>query len=291
MSTVKDSISGNTSLHSEGAIHVPYRLGSPQSVALDDSLASVGENPAMGIALINPEQEIAAPRNPGNSSSTSWLLIALFGIFSIIAFRFHNNKKYITALGRDLTEVRVRHNMFDDTVKETFLLFLLNIQWVFSVAVILLYGVRFIIPEYSPTYSIDLSATSDMRCYLLCLAAAIGYQTVMTGIYYVVGNVFSDSKFTSIWLKGFYASQAVAGVTFFFIALLLICYPLAAKSLCIAALILFIIAKLFFIWKGFRIFFTKSLSWILFLYYLCSLEIIPPILTFISAMLLCINFG
>ncbi|MDE5870106.1 MAG: DUF4271 domain-containing protein, partial [Muribaculaceae bacterium] len=49
----------------------------------------------------------------------------------------------------------------------------------------------------------------------------------------------------------------------------------------------FILGKIMFIYKGFRIFFNQISSWMLFLYYLCSVEIVPLILTYFATLQLC----
>ncbi|MDE6338919.1 MAG: DUF4271 domain-containing protein [Muribaculaceae bacterium] len=49
------------------------------------------------------------------------------------------------------------------------------------------------------------------------------------------------------------------------------------------------IGKIVFIYKGFRIFFQQLRSWLLFLCYLCSLEIVPLILAYLLAYQICVN--
>ena len=48
----------------------------------------------------------------------------------------------------------------------------------------------------------------------------------------------------------------------------------------VAGFAMLILVKFVFIIKGFRIFFTESSLWVVFLYYLCSLEIVPMVITF-----------
>ena len=90
-----------------------------------------------------------------------------------------------------------------------------------------------------------------------------------------------------MWVNGYMATTGLSTLIFFPLSLLSIFYPSDAGIILIVALGGFIIAKLIFIWKGFRIFFKEITSWLLFLYYLCSLEIVPLILLFFSTYLLC----
>jgi len=106
--------------------------------------------------------------------------------------------------------------------------------------------------------------------------------------YWMVGNVFSDSKKTRLWVKGAAASTALETFLLFPVSLLMLIYPGWCGILLWIAAGVFIMGKIVFLYKGFRIFFAEISSWMLFLYYLCSLEIVPLILTFICAMLACV---
>ena len=64
-------------------------------------------------------------------------------------------------------------------------------------------------------------------------------------------------------------------------------YPKWDVPVLLIAAGVFVIGKIVFLYKGFRIFFTQISSWLLFLYYLCSLEIVPLILTYLGAVTLC----
>ncbi|MCH5320108.1 MAG: DUF4271 domain-containing protein, partial [Paramuribaculum sp.] len=53
------------------------------------------------------------------------------------------------------------------------------------------------------------------------------------------------------------------------------------------AMVLYVLARIMFIVKGFRIFYTNSASIVYFILYLCSLEIVPVTIFFYLAYLLC----
>ncbi len=217
--------------------------------------------------------------------STSWITGLLLLLFCLVCFRFRNNKKYVSGLLRDLFEVRERHNVFDDTVRETSFLVLLNILWSVSAGV-LLWGVLIWAMPYDATFSFTMPPSPE-RAIKICIGVTLCYTILMSGAYYLVGSVFSDRRHAAMWVKGYAASQALLSVLFFPLALLCLYYPQWRGIILAVALGGFILAKIIFICKGFRIFFAQLSSWVLFLYYLCSLELVPLALTFFSACQLC----
>ena len=124
----------------------------------------------------------------------------------------------------------------------------------------------------------------------ICSGVALLYMLLMQLAYWTVGYVFTDSAHARIWLKGANASTALMAMPFLVIALLMLCYPQWNETLLIIAAIIFILGKIIFIFKGFRIFFTRFSSWLLFLYYLCSLEIVPLVFTAVAAAVACVYF-
>ncbi len=106
------------------------------------------------------------------------------------------------------------------------------------------------------------------------------YIGAMWVCYTVVGKVFSDSLHTWLWVRGYTAGTGLGGAVFFPLALSALAYPQFTTPIVIIAFAMLILVKLIFIIKGFRIFFTESSLWVVFLYYLCSLEIVPLVITF-----------
>lgn len=212
-------------------------------------------------------------------SGSSWLLFALVILFTIICVRYRKNFEYMKSLIKDLTEVRQRSNMFDDTIRETSFLFLLNILYIVSIGIMLHGGLLM----FNPQFQIIPSAISAG----IVIGGVAVYVLWQIGAYHLVGNIFTNASQTSLWVKGSSASQAIAGVILFPFAMISIFYPEWGKILLIIGGIVFFLAKLMFISKGFRIFFTQSSSWLIFLYYLCTLEIIPVIFTIVGISKIC----
>ncbi len=215
----------------------------------------------------------------------SWVMTGLILLFVIICLRVKSSTRYLQALVRDLTEVRERHNAFDETVRETSLLVMLNIFWS-CCAGVLLYSLLAYTGTPHTGDSIKGLAPEGLST-LICIGIALGYTLIMSAAYWLVGNVFSDALHSRMWVKGFAAAQGLSVAVMFPLALGEMCYPECTEGILIGGGIAFLLSKLIFIVKGFRIFFTQISSWVLFLYYLCSLEIVPLVLTYLAANLGC----
>ena len=264
------------------------RTATPHTVAVDTVAADTVpvREKVFGVTLEMPERPTVerAVKNDG----LSWILGGMFILFFTIGLRFRNNQKYVTSLLRNLVEVRVRQNVFDETVRETSFLILLNLLWSCSAGIILCRLIAHTVGD-NPIWSFGIPAltTSPSLCMAICMGVMIVYTCFMALCYLMVGSVFSDLVKAKMWLKGFAASQGLLSILYFPLAMLLLFYPEWADILFWTALCTFLLAKIIFIWKGFRIFFTQFSSWVLFLYYLCSLEIVPLILTYWVACFLC----
>ena len=239
--------------------------------------------PVYGLTLTAPSPPELPPANK-ESFGLSYILTGLFLVFIIIGIRFRNTHKYVGVLVRDIIETRIRHNVFDETVRETSFLFLLNLLWC-SCAGVILYSV---INYFGPTESDSFGGGGDSTiAMLICMGVGVAYSVFMCICYLVVGNVFSDGAYAKLWVKGFAATQGLMGFIYFPLALLVVCWPQNTLFLLWIAAIVFILAKIVFLWKGLRIFFAQISSWLLFLYYLCSLEIVPLILAYTAASVFC----
>ena len=245
-----------------------------------DTLLRDEPEPLYGIILERP----AAPqpeRMPDKGNGESWLLTGMILLFVIACLRYRKNSRFFSMMLHDITEVRERHNAFDDTVRETAFIWLLNLIWCGCAGVILytfLYGSQQGLLSFGP---------EAMQRMGICMGLCVAYTLFLTASYSIVGNLFSDSGKASMWVKGFLATQGLESILFFPAALLLLCVPGLTFPILVFAGIVFILAKLLFIYKGFCIFFSQIASWVLFLYYLCSLEIVPIVLTYVAARYFC----
>ncbi len=267
----------------------------PEEQARLDSIArEEAGSRLIPIVLENPSRiavtEIAAPEPPAAKDpgvGMSWVYLVLALLFCVAALRFKNSRKQIGHLFNDLTDTRLRHNMFDDTVKETSFVGLLNVLWAASAGVMLW---KFL--WYSAEKGAELGWSYGLQ---RPQAAGIGICAGLAGLYLIgllcaywaVGRIFTDQRRTQLWIKGATSSTALETFILFPVALLLLSYPSWTGTLLIIGGSAFLIGKLLFFSKGFRIFFNQLSSLLLFLYYLCSLEIVPIVLVCLAAMALC----
>lgn len=112
--------------------------------------------------------------------------------------------------------------------------------------------------------------------------------TLIAGLYYLwqlltfrlVGYVFTDRFSAWQWLKGFSASQSLLGMTLVIPALLVLFNPAQAQVVVLTAIVCYVLTRLIFIFKGFRLFYDNFGSLLYFILYLCTLEIVPPVIIY-----------
>lgn len=99
--------------------------------------------------------------------------------------------------------------------------------------------------------------------------------------YNAVGYAFTDNEHRRAWIRAFNASQGLLGFALMPAAIVTVFYPVAAMAALWVALALYVVARFLFIVKGFRIFYENFGSLLYFILYLCTLEIIPPLIIII----------
>lgn len=281
---------------SEASADRSVPVAANDSTAIADSIAPgpIEGEVKEGIVLINPLSKFTdGVKDNGRSSfwdgGMSWVYLALAVMFCVTALKFKGSTRYLRALVSDLTETRVRHNAFDDTVKETSLMILLNLSWVLCTGILLWTLLKFDFAGQAAADSINLRVGEPEGVWI-CTGMVGLYLGGMMLAYLIVGNVFSDSKLTRLWIKGASASTGLQAFLMFPLALLALTYVKWAGAVLIVGASVFVLGKIVFLYKGFRIFFTQISSWMLFLYYLCSLEVIPIILTYLATLWICTSW-
>lgn len=243
-----------------------------------------------GIVLVDPAAKYLKQEQPLHKhfawgGGMSWIYLVLALLFCAIGVKFKGNARYMKALYADLVDTRVRNNMFDETVRESSLLVLLNLLWVACAGVLLWTTVTLTAPLLTQ-YNLTIPA-KPAGGIGLCIAIAALYQVFMQLAYWIVGRIFSERRETRLWVKGAAAANGLETFILFPCALVTLAYPAWDFPMLIVAAGVFVFGKIIFLYKGFRIFFNEISSWLLFLYYLCSLEIVPLILTYAAAIAVC----
>lgn len=207
----------------------------------------------------------AVPRHPlpGYDTGVMSLIIVTF---LILAANFRHFKSYFKSVWNDLFSVRTRPNAFDDhTVGED------RVLWSLLILLCVCEGII----AYSALSTMEIATgNAFFTIGLLSLAAMVIYLFQLCS-YQVVGYTFTTTVGRTQWVRGFNASQAMLGLALAVPALLSLFNPNISGELAIIGASFYLVARILFIIKGFRIFYDKIFSLFYFILYLCSLEIIP----------------
>ncbi|MCM1319808.1 MAG: DUF4271 domain-containing protein [Muribaculaceae bacterium] len=202
----------------------------------------------------------------------SWVILAVVVLFMLISFRFRRNFKYINNLMHETVDSARRRNMFADTMRETTFLTLLILLTIAGSGLLLSAAVAY-------CNGTSMASPGDFPPNLwYCLGITAGYYLLQWIAYIFIGNTFTSHTNAARWVQGFKAGTALMGPILLPLALLGIFYPEVLPYTLISALFIYFLSRILFIFKGIRIFSGKSTYFLLFLYYLCSVEIVPVLL-------------
>ena len=243
-----------------------YLEGFPTTQAGDSALGKIDTLAVMEI----PDGAEAQPftRSPLHDTPSMALLLA--GMLAV-ALSYHKGYKYIENFFHYMFSTRRRENLFEDhTVNETGILTALIGNTCIVEGFLIFAAVRMLCPALTPV----LQANVFPHIAIYCGIAVLFYVGQWL-VYKVLGYTFSDKQGTKLWIDGFKATQAFLGLLLLPVLILLMLYPYHGKLLLSIAASLYLIARLVFIFKGFRIFYGNLSSILYFLLYLCAVEIVP----------------
>ena len=243
-----------------------YLEGFPTTQAGDSALGKIDALAVMEI----PDGAEAQPftRSPLHDTPSMALLLA--GMLAV-ALSYHKGYKYIENFFHYMFSTRRRENLFEDhTVNETGILTALIGNTCIVEGFLIFAAVRMLCPSLAPA----LQANVFPHIAIYCGIAVLFYVGQWL-VYKVLGYTFSDKQGTKLWIDGFKATQAFLGLLLLPVLILLMLYPYHGKLLLSIAALLYFVARLVFIFKGFRIFYGNLSSILYFLLYLCAVEIVP----------------
>ena len=243
-----------------------YLEGFPTTQAGDSALGKIDTLAVMEI----PDGAEAQPftRSPLHDTPSMALLLA--GMLAV-ALSYHKGYKYIENFFHYMFSTRRRENLFEDhTVNETGILTALIGNTCIVEGFLIFAAVRMLCPSLAPA----LQANVFPHIAIYCGIAVLFYVGQWL-VYKVLGYTFSDKQGTKLWIDGFKATQAFLGLLLLPVLILLMLYPYHGKLLLSIAASLYFVARLVFIFKGFRIFYGNLSSILYFLLYLCAVEIVP----------------
>lgn len=274
-----DTIVTVDTLKVEARIIIPsFKDGFPDSISGKDSMVVKPIN-------ILPVMEVPSGKAYLNYLNTPvkshGIMILLLVAFIIISFSYKSGYKYFSNIFNDLFTVRKRQNAFEDhTFNETWILLALIFTTCILEGILLFFVIS--------AYNYDVIAGKDVFIItLICILICVGYYLFQLCSYYMLGNVFDDAVGTRLWIDGYNASQVLLGMGLAPLTLILLFFPSVASTMLICSMVLYLIMRIVFICKGFRIFFNNLQSTLYFILYLCSVEIVPVILSYSGAIVAC----
>ena len=243
-----------------------YLDGFPVTQVADTTLGDINSLPVMELPDTGKAQPFA--RSPLHDTASMSLLLA--GLLAV-ALCYHTGYKYIENFFHYMFSTRRRGNLFEDhTVNETSILAALIANTCIVEGFIIYLTVQLL----QPALAAKLQANVFPHIAAYCGLAA-GFYIIQWLVYKVLGYTFSDKIGSRLWIDGFKSSQAFLGLLLLPVLVLLMLYPAHGKMLIGVAAILYLVGRLIFIYKGFRIFYSNLSSIVYFILYLCAVEIVP----------------
>ncbi len=208
----------------------------------------------------------------------SGILTILVLLFVFLALNIRNSRHIFSRFFDELGSFKDRNNAFDEhTSNETRLTLLLIGQFIVCSGILLYVtastGIR---PDDRDIFTGVARTSGLMTVYYIF--QLIAYNTI--------GYIFTTTERRTAWIAGFNASQSMLGLALIIPVLLAVFYPAANMAVIVIAASLYLIARLLFIIKGFRIFFINFSSLLYFILYLCALEIIPVLYVYKMALVI-----
>ena len=219
------------------------------------------------------------PVTPGADTGVLAMVVLLL---VLIGLNMRHVRRLLRTITQDLWSVRRRANAFDDhTAKEsrTILILLLQLCCFEGILLYLWLG--------APEATVSSGVFAPVGA--LAGLAALFYVFCLTGCV-TVGYVFTYRVAAAQWRRGLNASSVLLGLFLSVPTLVSLFYPSVTGAMLWVAASLYVLSRIAYIAKGFRIFYNNFPSLLYFILYLCSLEIVPLFAVYLSAMEICKHF-
>lgn len=232
---------------------------------LTDSVSAYIEQ----LPVVEPPTATATHHTKEGVLSDALAISLLMLSFSALLLCLRGAQRYIGNLLHNLISVRRQESLFDDhTVNEVGVITALSINTCIVVA-FFIYFSQPQMHEFSlPGVAIGITALS--------VGAIFGTQLLLLQ---TLGYVFAERVGTSLLVRGYGASLALLGVVTLPLCVVMVTYQNVAPQCIIAASVAYLIFRIIFVIKGFRIFYTDLYTIFYFILYLCSVEIAFPIIS------------
>ncbi len=204
------------------------------------------------------------PDTPINNSVTLSIVLLLFLLF---AFTFTKGIKYLGHVIRSLLNIKERQTILGDTtVRETQLRTVLLCMTFISEGFFLFMA----LVKYAPIPRLDIAIGVGSGALV-----AFTFYYFQKWIYKFIGLLFTDPTRTNKWMESFESIQYLVGIPLSLVVLAMIFIPAWSTGLLVVAAVLYILSRILFIYKGFKIFYCNIIDLFYFIVYLCALEIAP----------------
>lgn len=285
MTTTNDSITQQN----PNIIIIPDTLAESGQLSLEDIAVTDSMSYAVAdtITLTSTISEIPdnwisgmeGSSRQGSINGNSGILTVIVILFVMLSMNFKECRKLFSRFTDELRSDKKRENAFDErTGHETRLTFLTVIQFLIYTGIILC-GVTVIMNRTDENFIGNFARITK------CIGIVSVYYIFQLCAYSLTGYTFAGKEGGKKWIRALNATQSMAGVALMIPALMILFYPGSVTAMITAAAIIYIIARLIFIYKGFSIFYKNIFSLVYFILYLCTLEIIPVIYVFKLALL------
>lgn len=256
----------------------------PYAGSVSDSVLVTDFDTALAARIVTPLDTVpviaapvprtgleGAPRRH-EIGDNSGILAILASVLILIFLSYGKFRRLFTRLTGNLWSLRKRENAFDDhTSNEAPVLILLALQW--SIATGILIYTSFAGGE-------QRSPSEAFGACIATVGVMAAYYLVQLAVYAVLGYTFTSPVKARMLLSGFTSSQDLSGCLLMPAALVAIFYTEAAPAMCTSGIICYILARIIFNIKGFRIFYHNFSSLLYYILYLCTLEITPLLLLY-----------
>jgi len=243
-----------------------YVDGFPVLPAGDTVLTDINTLPVIEAPV--PAQAQPFARSPLHD--TPCMVLLLLGVLTVVV-SYRTGYKYFENIWHNMFSTRRRENLFEDhTVNETQVLAALIANTCIVQGFLLYHAVQWWRPALAGAMHSHVFLYVGVFCLLV-----LAFYVAQWVTYKVLGFVFSDQVGSKLLLDGFKATQSVMGLVLLPVLVLVMLYPAHTPWLLGVAALCYLVARIIFIYKGFRIFYSNLSSFLYFILYLCAVEIVP----------------
>ena len=217
------------------------------------------------------------PVLPATDSGIPTLLLALL---VLIGLNVKPLRRVLSALPNELLSVRRRDNAFDEhTANEA------RAQVLLIIVTCVMEGLLMFMWIGNIHSATSAQLVFNAAACLIGLAGA--FYLFQLAACATLGYVFTDTLSANLWRRGLNAATTALGIALTAPTLVALFYPALTSKMLIIAAGLYILSRICYISKGFRIFYYNFGSLLYFILYLCTLEIIPVAATCFLASEIC----